>query len=195
MTGHAVTSDSAGEPGLAEPHTHGRAEETRVIRERLDRLGDGSGSAVWIEGGPGTGKSGLLAACLPDVTRRGFQLGWVVADRDSGRTPLELMLRCLGAEPADPSPGALLRGMTDLLELVEKACADSPLVLVVDDFQYADEASVWFWHRLRGATTRLPLLIIAAARPTPSRPDVTQARQVMEHPPGVVLRLGPDGEP
>jgi predicted ATPase len=109
--------------------------------------------------------------------------------------PLELMLRCLGvdphARPVGHSPEALLRAMTDLLELIEKLCARSPLVLVIDDIQYADEASVLFWHRLRGATTRLPLLIVAAARPTPSRPDVTQARQVMEQQPGAVLRLRP----
>lgn len=54
--------------------------------------------------------------------------------------------------PADPVLGAVDR----LLVLVDELCAQTPQVLVVDDLQWADEASVLVWHRLCAATRQLP---------------------------------------
>ncbi|MEV5542371.1 hypothetical protein AB0L13_36675 [Saccharopolyspora shandongensis] len=44
-------------------------------------------------------------------------------------------------------------------------CATSPLILVIDDLQWADEAIVLVWHRLCAATSQLPLLLVAARTP------------------------------
>lgn len=42
----------------------GRADEQRLLRAALADLDGGSGGVAWIEGGPGIGKSALLAEVL-----------------------------------------------------------------------------------------------------------------------------------
>ncbi|MFC0108373.1 BTAD domain-containing putative transcriptional regulator [Kibdelosporangium aridum] len=51
----------------------GRERELGVLRARLDALGQGRGGTVWVEGGPGTGKSALLATAFADT---GVQVVW-----------------------------------------------------------------------------------------------------------------------
>ncbi len=75
-----------------------------------------------------------------------------------------------------------------IVAAVRAACASAPLILIVDDMQWADTATVRVWERLLGLVGRLPLLLVAAGRPE-ARPAAlrrsVQARQQMP------LRLGP----
>jgi DNA-binding CsgD family transcriptional regulator len=64
-------------------------------------------------------------------------------------------------------------------------------VLVVDDLQWADEASLSVWGRLLRLVSQLPLLLAAACRPVPRRPEVAALRRTVEERDGVVLSLGP----
>src|SRR6185503_13128643 len=54
-----------------------------------------------------------------------------------------------------------------VLAYLRVTCAETPTVLVVDDLQWADEATVLLWDRLVAITRHLPLLLVAAARPEP----------------------------
>jgi DNA-binding CsgD family transcriptional regulator len=49
---------------------------------------------------------------------------------------------------------------------VDRLCAASPVVLVAEDLQWADEASVLVWHRLSRAAAQLPLLLAGSWRDT-----------------------------
>ncbi len=139
----------------------GREAEVSRLTELLDDVRAGRGRAVWIEGEAGLGKSELLAAALSGSRP---QLLWAAADELSTRFPLQVMLECLaidvhspdarrarvakdladegpvrhGWSPADP----VLSAVDRLLSLVDDLCTDAPLVMVVDDLQWADEASV-----------------------------------------------------
>ncbi|MFE0026366.1 BTAD domain-containing putative transcriptional regulator [Amycolatopsis sp. NPDC059021] len=180
----------------------GREEELALLRGLVDDVCDGRGGAAWIEGQFGIGKSELLVRAFADVPARGSQIGWVQADELSGRIPLQVMLSCLGVDapsPAlfqerrgawgEPDPASATVGR--LLALIDELCARGPLVLVVDDMQWADEASVLLWHRLTAATRQLPLLLIAAARPVPRTPQLVRLRQAVEARGGIVLDLLP----
>ncbi|GAA2997610.1 BTAD domain-containing putative transcriptional regulator [Actinokineospora diospyrosa] len=188
----------------------GRSAEVATLRGLVEAAVAGRGTAVWVEGEPGLGKSALLAAALADVADLGGQLAWATpADQHA---PLQVILRCLavhpgsadprradlaaqltrdpahhGWGPADPTPAAVDR----LLDLVDRVCATAPLVLVVDDLHRADPASVLVWHRLTAATRQLPLLLVAATRPAPGNPEVGRARRGVLARGGHLLTLDP----
>jgi predicted ATPase len=58
-----------------------------------------------------------------------------------------------------------------LLALVTDQCAARPVVLVVDDLQWADPASVALWGRLARSARQVPLLLIGMTRPAPGGDD------------------------
>jgi DNA-binding SARP family transcriptional activator/DNA-binding CsgD family transcriptional regulator/tetratricopeptide (TPR) repeat protein len=203
---------------LARPDVFvGRVDELATLRARLADVLHGAGAAVWIEGESGIGKSALLAAGLADAAERGGQLLWAAGDEVGRRFPLRLMMSGLGVDPRSPDPRrvALAAMMRDrpaghqawqpddlvlaavdlLVGLVEQLCADGPAVLVVDDLQWADDASLLIWHRLARMTRQLPLLLVGACRPLPRRTELDQLRSVVSLWSGDLLQLGPLDEP
>ena len=65
-----------------------------------------------------------------------------------------------------------------LLALVAEQCAIQPTVLVVDDLQWADPASVTLWGRLARSVQQVPLLLVGMMRPVPQREDLLALRRV-----------------
>jgi len=177
----------------------GRAKETRRLGKLVNDVVAGRGRSVWIEGEPGIGKSELLTVALADAGKLGCQVAWAAADELSQRFPLQVILECLGLEPLEEE--RTHRGSTDsdpvlaavdrLLAHVDELCARAPLMLVIDDLQWADDASVLMWHRLSAATRQLPLLLVAASRPAPNRIELAQLRRGVEARDDVVLLLTP----
>lgn len=200
--------------GQAEPVLLGRDAELTAVRGLVEDVSAGRGRALWIEGEMGIGKSTLLGAALARSQAAGLQVAHAVADELGTRFPLRLTLDCLGVDvrSADVRCADAARALRDrrsaagsifaggdptalavdrLVALVERICADGPLVLAMDDLQWADEDSVQLWHRLAVGTRRLPLLLIGAARPVLGRPSVTRLRRDVESRGGVVLDLAP----
>src|SRR5262249_29037219 len=54
-----------------------------------------------------------------------------------------------------------------------------PTVLVIDDLQWADQASVALWGRLAKSAQQVPLLLIGMMRPVPQRDDLLALRRVV----------------
>src|SRR5207249_1015542 len=109
---------------------------------------------------------------------------WCAADVSRQRLPLRVLADGLGIDLDDLLPGelagpgvvsdpvpALVEGF---LERADRLCAVAPTVLVLDDLQHADEASLSVWNRLSGSLEQLPLLLVAAGRPVPRRPAVAR---------------------
>jgi len=178
--------------GLAGREAFGRTAEIDHLRGLVRAVAAGEGGAVWIEGEPGIGKTELLTFAFAFAAEQGCRLAWGAADQLGSRVPLQVLSRALGLEtasrrPRDPVAEAAV-AEDQIVAAVRAACAAAPLVLIVDDMQWADSATVRVWERLLGHTGRLPLLLVAAARsearPAGLRRSV-QARQQMP------LRLGP----
>ncbi|QKV74023.1 BTAD domain-containing putative transcriptional regulator [Amycolatopsis sp. Hca4] len=154
------------------PDFRGRRPEIARLRQFADDVVAGRGRTVWVEGEPGIGKSELLAAALGDVAGRGCHLAWAAASELGPPVPLQVFTEGLGLASA--------AGAEQALAHVERLCASAPLVLVVDDLQWADEASVLLWNRLSAVTHRLPLLLVAASRPSGRREDLARVRRAAE---------------
>jgi hypothetical protein len=71
------------------------------------------------------------------------------------------------------------------------------MVMVLDDLQWADDASLIVWHQLAASIDQPRLLLIATCRPAPRRPEVQQVRAaVVAHyrSPGPAVQLFADLE-
>src|SRR5437773_10891624 len=70
-------------------------------------------------------------------------------------------------------------------------CAVSPLVLVLDDLQWADEACLDAWRVMSRLAPRMPLLLVAACRPVPPRSAIAGLRGDLAAGDLTVISLGP----
>jgi DNA-binding CsgD family transcriptional regulator len=188
----------------------GRGQELAVVRAGVEALGRGEGAVVWVEGEPGIGKSSLVAEALAGGAA-GWDIGWGTAGKLTERLPLGVMLDCLGVRPGSPDPrrahpagrlrslrqglfadgDASVTGIEALVGLVDELCSAAPTVLVLDDLQWADDASLIVWHQLAASIDQLRLLLIGTCRPTPRRVEVQELRASVARRGGAVVTLGP----
>ena len=193
------------------PNWVGRGEELAVVRAGVEALSRGEGALIWVEGEPGIGKSSLVAEALAAGSAPGWDIGWGIAGKLTERLPLRVMLDCLQVRPGSPDPrrahaADLLRslrqglfadgdasvvGIELLVGLVDELSAAAPAVIVLDDLQWADDASLIVWHQLAASIGQLRLLLIGTCRPAPRRPEVQELRAAVIRHGGAVVTLGP----
>lgn len=199
----------------------GREAELRLIRGLAEQVRDGMGGVVWVEGDPGIGKSELIAAALDGADHEGSRVYSGAASEQSPMFPLQVLLEVLGdgmmfgpREESGPDPvresraeianllygtraetlaplGTIALVAERLVALVHRLCAVSPVILVVDDAQWADQASLGVLARLTRTLNQLPLLLVIAARPVPARAEVIAVRQALADAGGLTVELGP----
>lgn len=171
----------------------GRDEELRRLGELLGDLRAGRGRAVLVEGEAGIGKSALLRVGL-GAAAPGRHVLWGAAYELGLRFPMRALLDCLdaeqrtalvGSQSAEDEPwlgdvGDPTLALTErLLGLVRTCCGTGPVVLVLDDLQWADDATLLAWHRLARMVQSLPLLLVGACRPAPQREEIAQLRRAL----------------
>jgi DNA-binding CsgD family transcriptional regulator/tetratricopeptide (TPR) repeat protein len=176
----------------------GRDSEMALLTGLIREVARGRGSSVLIEGEPGVGKSELVRAAVARAPEAGCQVFWGVGDELGQALPLLPFLDGLRVREPSTNPRRntivqLLRGEvaadrgTDvpavlaeqLLALVAEQCAVRPTILVVDDLQWADQASVALWGRLARSAQQMPLLLVGMIRPAPQRDDLLALRRVV----------------
>ena len=171
-----------------------REQERQAIDASLEALGGGRGGVLIVEGEAGIGKSTLARYVADGSRQRGLQLflarggelekdvpygiaielfGPLIRDAGEGELfagPASLTTGLFGLGPsADGSPSqradpsALLHG---LFWLVLNIAEDGPLVLVVDDAQWADDPSLRLLLHLAQRIDELPILLVFALRAT-----------------------------
>src|ERR1700721_367839 len=166
----------------------GRDSEMASLTSLIRDLGRGRGGSLLIDGEPGIGTSALVRAAVAGAPEAGCQVFWGAGDELGQALPLlpfldGLRVREPSANPRRNAIVQLLRGEvtadrgTDvpavlaeqLLALAAEQCAVRPTILVVDDLQWADQASVTLWGRLARAAERVPLLLVGMMGPVPQR--------------------------
>jgi DNA-binding CsgD family transcriptional regulator/tetratricopeptide (TPR) repeat protein len=192
------TSDLASRPLI------GRDRELSRLLDCVRELTAGRGQAVLIEGEPGIGKSALVQAACARAANLGGQVFWGAGDELGQTLPLLPFLDGFrihrpAANSRRETIVALLRGeltsgrgedmraalAEQLLALADELCAARPTVLVIDDLQWADQASVALWERFTRWARHRPLLLVGMMRPVPQREDLLALR----HSADVAVRL------
>ncbi|WP_290058341.1 BTAD domain-containing putative transcriptional regulator [Amycolatopsis solani] len=177
----------------------GREAELARLREAVDGLGAGIGRSVWIEGEPGSGRTALLAELL--AMAADLQPAFAAADSLDQRFALRPLLDALGVHHGAAGHRAALAArlsaqpaedaVDGLLALVRELCAEAPLVLVVDDLHWADDATLGIWRYLSRETRQLPLLLVGACRPVPRPAALDDLRAELDNDDTTILALPP----
>ncbi|MFI5776004.1 AAA family ATPase [Nocardia sp. NPDC051570] len=153
---------------------YGRDPELHVLGAALSSLRRGSGVVVVIEGSPGIGKSRLLAETVRLAGRLSARVGLGEADPSEAVVELAPLLRALfdGSAPlldrsalptARSGPEQRYWLVQDLESLLEGA-ATIPLVVCLDDLQWADSGTLAALRTLPARLASVPIAWILAAR-------------------------------
>jgi len=172
----------------------GRSIERRDQLHTFDQMKEGRGGIVCLSGENGMGKTALTEAFLADLADRGDTFNLAVARCSEPLTqpePYEPFLECVSSLLAAESTADLVRSHAptwhrtitqaaedgggsgngggrmkrEFYELLRQMSVAHPLVLVIDDFHWADIASVELLSFLASRLVTMRVLIVVCVRP------------------------------
>jgi DNA-binding CsgD family transcriptional regulator len=195
----------------------GRPGELDQLRSAVRQVAGGNGQAIVVTGEAGIGKTRVVAEGLGDAVGLGARVFQGAADELEQRRPFGVIADCLatghsateraraavaGLLREDPgagageawfgdTPQAEFRVVEAVVALVEELSARGPVVLVVEDLQWADPSTLLVLHRLGRRTGQLPLLLVATARPVPRSAELERCLRGLRASGATELMLGP----
>ncbi|MEU7834217.1 AAA family ATPase [Nonomuraea sp. NPDC049129] len=157
-----------------------RGDALRHIEEILP-----SGGCVIVDGVAGIGKSHLLAAAMALGRSRGLAIGAGHATELDRVAPLSTLLTALTVLPGTLTPPSRLGGFREihtppsrpggfreierLGDAIERFTRDRPLMVVLDDAQWADELTCLALRLLVPGLSSSPVTWLLARRPLPAQ--------------------------
>lgn len=174
------------------PRYRGREVDLGVLCGALDDAALGRLTSVIVEGEAGIGKSRLLSEGLVAARDRGFQIAAGRAEELESTRPFGLMVDAFdcSASSSDPrraaiaelltthvgergsmtvtsDPGLQFQVVDRFVDLMEELALHRPLVLGIDDLQWADPSSLSTLAALSRRLAYVPVALIGCMRPAP----------------------------
>ena len=180
----------------------GRAREmaaAEAILSRAERCGEGG--PIVVLGAPGIGKTAMLDALVADAARRGFGVGRSKADESDQIGPMAPLLLALRSGRDPLVSAAAFGGLTPLRDqplwlidriigLLEERALRSPVLVVLDDVQWADPLTLSCLRIMPPRLSCSPIVWVIAARES-SAADALLDAYARELPQLLNIRLGP----
>ncbi len=131
----------------------GRQVQVETLRSRLDALSAGHGGLVLVAGQAGHGKTALLGAVEAEARARGMTVFHGAGDVAGQVIPFGPLLEALVSAPGAPVDPAVLRDLShspdqrfwllrEMQEALERAALRAPVLISLDDVQWADPATL-----------------------------------------------------
>lgn len=201
------TARPASAPTAAAPRSPtGRALERAALEAAVDAAGAGAGRTVVLEGEPGIGKTYLASHAAATARAAGVRVLWARASEGPGTPPWWLWEQLLDAlAPGEPDadepdaagrPGAaVLRALVEagadedadrarfrlclaLVDRVVGAARTQPLLVVLDDVQWADDGTLQAVRLLVQQLSRASCSLVLTARTGAGRTPALEATLV-----------------
>lgn len=173
-----------------------------ALGAQLDRVRSGVGAVVLIEGAPGMGKTRLLAEGIRMAGRMGFRAGGGAAE--PGGTVVELaplmaalfdgdapLLDRSALQPPHLLPEQRYWLLQDLQALLERAAMEQPLLVCLDDMQWADGGTAAALRALPARLAALPVAWLITFHPDQASPQLSSALEHLERSGAEKIVLGP----
>jgi DNA-binding SARP family transcriptional activator len=141
----------------------GRDAELAVLEAAVDDALAGRGRLFLVVGPAGAGKSTLADELASRAKTRGVAVRWG-RGWDGGDAPPYWPWRQAIRELPENDGAGRFEYFTTVTELLRKASAERPVLLVLDDLQAADEDSLVLLEFVASEVAEIPLLILGLAR-------------------------------
>ncbi len=148
----------------------GRSGELGRLDQMLADVNGGGWGRALVVGDPGIGKTMLLSTVARRAARHRLRVIRVRVPDGEADVPFALLdelFRAAGA-PAPSSVPGVSRRSAALLDLLLGLTATEPVLLIVDDVQNADGASLTAFVLAVERSAEAPLGVLLAARPAPN---------------------------
>lgn len=157
------------------PMLRGRAAEQVLVTQVLDgSRGTGQAALVVVTGEAGIGKSALVEAAVDAAAARGFAYGTGKAEESDQIAPLAPLLVALRSGPVPLLSGEVFQQLAGreqlwlvdrIADALEQRAVTAPLLIAVDDLQWADALTVFALRLLPGRLAGSPIVWVLTSRP------------------------------